>query len=362
MKLFTVGPVEMFDEVKVVRAQADSVPYFRTKEFSELMLETDELLRKFAKAGVGAKTVYLTASGTAAMEAAVMNCFSEQDRLLVINGGSFGQRFVDICEIHRIPHDVVKVEYGETLNGEMLSQYEDTTYTGLLVNIDETSTGQLYDIKLLSDFCKRKGMYLVVDAISSFLCDEFDMAGHCVDVMIASSQKGACISPGLSMVVLSKRIIEERVMKSDIRSLYFDFKDYFKNFERGQTPYTPAVGICIELTASLKMIERVGLANHLKHIADVATDFREKIKALPVSLPNFPLSNAITPIIFKEPIAYKVFEILKDKYGIFVNPTGGMMADYSLRIAHIGQTSKEDNDMLIEKMKTAIEEVQAVNQ
>ena len=357
MRLFTVGPVEMFDAVKAVRADKDSVPYFRTKEFSELMLETDELLRKFAKAGAGAKTVYLTASGTAAMEAAVMNCFSEQDRLLVIAGGSFGQRFVDICEIHKIPHDVVKVEYGETLTGVMLSQYEDTTYTGLLVNIDETSTGQLYDIKLLSDFCKRKGMYLVVDAISSFLCDEFDMAGHCVDVMIASSQKGACISPGLSMVVLSKRIIEERVMKSDIRSLYFDFKDYFKNFERGQTPYTPAVGICIELSASLKMIERVGLANHLKHIADVATDFREKIKALPVSLPNFPLSNAITPIIFKEPIAYKVFEILKDKYGIFVNPTGGMMADYSLRIAHIGQTSKDDNTMLVGKIKTAISEI-----
>ena len=357
MRLFTVGPVEMFDEVKAVRADKDSVPYFRTKEFSELMLETDELLRKFANAGDGAKTVYLTASGTAAMEAAVMNCFTEQDRLLVINGGSFGQRFVDICEIHRIPYDVVKVEYGEALTSEMLGPYEDTTYTGLLVNIDETSTGQLYDIKLLSDFCKRKGMYLVVDAISSFLCDEFDMAGNNVDVMIASSQKGACISPGLSMVVLSKRIIEERVANNNIKSLYFNFNDYFKNFERGQTPYTPAVGICIELSASMKMIERVGLEKHLQHIADVAADFRKKIKDLPVSLPRFPLSNAITPIIFKEPIAYRVFEILKDKYDIFVNPTGGKMADYSLRIAHIGQTSKKDNDMLIKTMKMAIPEI-----
>lgn len=356
MRLFTVGPVEMFDEVKVVRAQAGSVPYFRTKEFSELMLETDELLRKFANAEDEAKTVYLTASGTAAMEATVMNCFTEKDRLLVIDGGSFGKRFVDICEIHRIPHDVVKVEYGETLNSEMLSQYEDTTYTGLLVNIDETSTGQLYDIKLLSDFCKRKGMYLIVDAISSFLCDEFDMAGNNVDVMIASSQKGACISPGLSMVVLSKRIIEERVANNNIKSLYFNFNDYFKNFERGQTPYTPAVGICIELSASLHMIEQIGMEKHLQHIADVATDFRVKIKELPVSLPEFPLSNAITPIVFKEPIAYKVFEILKDKYDIFVNPTGGKMADYSLRIAHIGQTSIEDNTMLIEKIKSAIEE------
>ncbi|MBE6105100.1 alanine--glyoxylate aminotransferase family protein [Anaerovibrio lipolyticus] len=357
MRLFTVGPVEMFDVVKAVRAQADSVPYFRTKEFSQLMLETDELLRRFANAGEGTKTVYLTASGTAAMEAAVMNCVTEGDRLLVINGGSFGQRFVDICDIHKIPHDAVKLEYGEALDAAKLAPFQNNDYSGLLVNIDETSTGQLYDIKLLSDFCRKKNMYLVVDAISSFLCDEFDMAGNEIDVVIASSQKGACISPGLSMVLLSKRIIDDRVMKSNIRSLYFDFKDYFKNFERGQTPYTPAVGICIELSASLKMIERTGLERHLKNIADVAADFREKIKALPVSLPEFPLSNAITPIIFKEPIAYKVFEFLKDKYGIFVNPTGGKMADYSLRIAHIGQTSKEDNTMLVEKIKAVIDEM-----
>ena len=159
------------------------------------------------------------------------------------------------------------------------------------------------------------------------------------------------------MIVLSKRIIEERVKNNTIKSLYFDFKDYFRNFERGQTPYTPAVGICIELSASLKMIERVGLQNHLQHIAEVAQDFRERIKELPVSLPGFPLSNAITPIIFKEPIAYKVFEILKDKYDIYVNPTGGKMADYSLRVAHIGQISKKDNSILIEKMKSVIEEI-----
>lgn len=103
----------MFDEVKAILADKDSVPYFRTKEFSEMMLAKDELLRKFAHADAGAKTIYLTASGTAAMEATVMNCFTEQDRLIVINGGSFGQRFVDICEVHHIPHDVVKLEYGE---------------------------------------------------------------------------------------------------------------------------------------------------------------------------------------------------------------------------------------------------------
>ena len=94
------------------------------------------------------------------------------------------------------------------------------------------------------------------------------------------------------MIVLSKRLIEERVKKSNICSLYFDFKDYLKNFQRGQTPYTPAVGICVELFTPLQMIDKIGLEQHLQNIADVASDFRNKIHVLPGSLPKFPLSNA----------------------------------------------------------------------
>ncbi len=358
MRLYTVGPVEMFDTVHKVRANRNSVPYFRTQEFSDIMLDTDRLLKKFAGTSDTSKTVYLTASGTGAMEAAVMNCFSSNDRLLVINGGGFGQRFCDICEIHGIPFDAVRLEADDTLAEKHLQPFRDVYYTGMLVNIDETSTGQLYDIQLLSEFCKNKNMYLVVDAISSFLCDSFNMDEYGVDLMIASSQKGACISPGLSMIVLNERIVEERILRMNPKSMYFNFKDYFKNFERGQTPFTPAVGICVELNASLHMIDDVGLDNHLKHIAEVAADFRKKaLVQLPVTLPNFPLSNAITPILFKEPIAYKVFEILKNKYDIFVNPTGGKLADVSLRIAHIGQTDIKDNDILLKAMRKAVAEL-----
>lgn len=362
MRLFTIGPVEMFEVVKKARAASDSVPYFRTEEFSCLMRDTDRLLKKFAGTDESSQTVYLTASGTGAMEAVVMNCFSSDDRLLIINGGSFGQRFCDICEIHGIPYDAIVLEYDEALSVEHLTKYRDIQYAGLLVNIDETSTGQLYDINLLSEFCHAKGMYFVVDAISSFLCDPFYMDKHGVDVMIASSQKGACISPGLSMVVLSHKIVQERVLHNKLRSLYFDFKLYFKNFKRGQTPFTPAVGICIELNVSLHMIDDIGLDNHLRHIAEVAADFRKKsVRILPVYLPEFPLSNAITPLIFKEPVAYMVFEILKDKYDIFVNPTGGQLADVSLRIAHVGQTSIADNDILLEYMKKAMLDIRNDN-
>ena len=57
----------------------------------------------------------------------------------------------------------------------MLAPYDQQGYTGFLVNVNETSTGVHYDIELISDFCKRNNLFLVVDAISSFLADSFDM-------------------------------------------------------------------------------------------------------------------------------------------------------------------------------------------
>jgi len=359
MRLFTIGPVEMFDEIKDVRKRGDAVPYFRTPEFSDMMLETDRLLRKFAKTGDSSRTIYLTASGTAAMEAAVLNCFTREDRLLVIDGGTFGHRFVKICKIHKIPHDVITLDFGETLAKKHFEAASHKAYTALLVNVDETSTGQLYDMALISDFCKDKGMYLVADAISSFLCDEFDMDGYGVDVMIASSQKGPCVSPGMSVALLSERILKERVMKSAFSSLYFDFKSYLENFKRGQTPFTPAVGICVELNVALRMIDRIGLEQHLSNIETIAKDFRSKLLDLPVSIPSYPLSNAVTPVIFDEPIAYRVFEYMKDRYGIYVNPTGGKLGETTFRVAHIGKITTEDNSLLISRINEGIEAVKS---
>jgi hypothetical protein len=355
MKLFTVGPTQMRKEILDVRHQ--QVPYFRTTEFSDVMLDSDRLLKKFMNAPESYKSIYLTASGTGALEATIMNCMNETDHVLVINGGTFGQRFVDLCELHEIPHTVIKLEDGEALTANHFAAVEEQVFTFVIANIDETSTAQLYDINLLSSFAKKKQAYLVIDAISSFLIDHYDMAGNNIDVTILSSQKGLCIAPGISPIVISDRLYEERVKNNHIKNLYFDFNQYVKNFTRGQTPFTPAVGVCLEMNKALHLIEEEGFENYLARIDSVAKDFRNRIKELPVSIPTFTISNAVTPIRFEGPIAKDVFTILKDKYDIFVNPTGGVNEDYVLRVAHIGDTTIEDNIMLVETMKLVIKEI-----
>ena len=107
---FTVGPVMASDEVRAIGAE--QVPYFRTAEFSAIMKENEQLMKQFSKASDDARTVFITGSGTASMEAVVMNVFTPADKVLVVNGGSFGHRFVQLCEIHEIPHTEIKLEMG----------------------------------------------------------------------------------------------------------------------------------------------------------------------------------------------------------------------------------------------------------
>lgn len=346
---FTVGPVMSCEEVRTIGAE--QVPYFRTPEFSKIMFENENLMKKFAKADENARVVFLTGSGTAAMEAAVINVFDTKDKVLIVNGGSFGQRFVKICQIHQIPYTEIKLEIGKKLTQEMLDQYDGKDYTGFLVNIHETSTGVHYDPVMISEFCKKNNMFLLVDAISSFLADEFDMEKLGVDLMLTGSQKALACPPGISVIVLSEHAVQ-RVYEKTPQCLYLDLKEALKNGERGQTPFTPAVGILRQIHARLLEIEKAGgVEAETAKIASLAADFREKIKDMPFEIPSESMSNAVTPLHPLNVSAYKIFETLKDEYHIWVCPNGGDLAEKIFRVGHIGALTTDDNTSLVEDLK-----------
>ena len=208
----------------------------------------------------------------------------------------------------------------------------------------------MYDIDIISDFCKRNNIFLVVDSISSFLCDPLNMEAHGVDVLITGSQKALACPPGISVIVLSSKAVK-RVNENNVKSLYFDLKLALKNGERGQTPFTPAVGVLLQINERLKEIEENGgVENEIARVALQASDFREKIKVLPFEVVSKSLPNAVTPLHPYNASAKDVFRILKDEYSIWVCPNGGEFADTVFRVGHIGNLSFEDNDILIEAL------------
>ncbi len=346
---FTVGPVMSSDLVLAIGNE--QVPYFRTAEFSELMLECEALLKRFAGAEDNARSLFITGSGTASMEAAVMNVFTPKDKVLVVNGGSFGHRFVELCQIHEIPYSSIDLEFGESLTAKHLEAYENQGFTGFLINKHETSTGVHYDMQLVSDFCKRNGCFLVVDAISSFLADPFNMSELDAQVMITGSQKALACPPGISIMVLSAKAVA-RINNNNVKSMYFDLKDALKNGERGQTPFTPAVGIIRQIHARLKEIEaNGGVDAEVARTAALAKDFRSKISSLPFELFTDSLSNAVTSLHPINASAHQIFLTLKDEYDIWICPNGGELKDSVFRVGHIGCLTPEDNTTLVDAMK-----------
>ena len=350
---FAVGPVPMEEDLMAMGAEP--IPYFRTTDFSALMKENERLMKQFVHAEEGARTVFLTGSGTCAMEASVIGLFSKSDRLLIVNGGSFGHRFCEICDVHEIPYEAIKLSVGESLKAEHLAAYEGKDFTGFLVNMGETSTGVLYDMPLIADFCRRNRLSLIVDAISTFLADPIDMAALGADVVLTGSQKALAVAPGVAVVVLSPRAVE-KIYHSKPVCYYLDLKAALVNGERGQTPFTPAVGILIQMNKRLCAIEKEGFDNALAKTRAIAEDFRRRIVKYPFDLATDSPSNAVTPLTPKNPAlsAYRLFEILKEEFDIIICPNGGDLKDKLFRVGHIGYHTVKDNDILFAALDTLV--------
>lgn len=346
--LFTVGPVNMFE--RSLRVASEPIPYFRNQAFSDVMTEIKEDFLSFLNAPEGSGFILLTSSGTGGMEAAVMNLCKQGDTVLVINGGTFGARFAEIVSLHGFRLLECKIPFDEDLTEATLAPFENEKIDVVCVNIHETSVGKLYDGKLLGEFARRKGALFIVDAISSFLADEIDMREFNADVIITGSQKALAVDAGVSLIALSPEAVKKQA-EVNCRSLYFGFGNYLKDMERGQTPFTPAVGTVLTIQDRMRGIKEKGLQSEIDRCKTLAEYCRKAIKKLPLSVPSYRKSNCLTPIIFADGQAKAMNEYLVKNYDIHITPSGGANADRLARIGHIGNHDIAGLDRLIKAME-----------
>lgn len=350
---FTLGPCEMFPET--LKIESMQTPYFRNKEYSFMHFEIEKLIKKLTFSEENTKVVILTASGTGAMESAVLNCLDKnKDKVLIINGGNFGKTFKEIVALHNISFEEILLEFNEKLQKEHLEQFNNKGITAVLVNIHESSTGQLYDRKIISDFCRLNNAYFIMDGISSFLADEINIKEDSIDVLLLSSQKALALNPGLSIILLSEKIYDERIKNSPSKSFYFDYNSYIDNGKRGQPPFTPAIKIVETMVEALQRIDKEGIENKIKKTRDIAITFREAVKHLPITFPKFTMSNAVTTLLFEKHNSAEVSLELKNKCGFITNTRSGYgFGSKVLPVGHFGNINK--NDIL--KFANALEEI-----
>ncbi len=311
--------------------------YMRTCAFSEINKESERILLDLIHC-TGGRTIIYTGSGTGAMSAVVENYCSTKKKAFVIDGGSFGHRWFQLCEYYGVAAVDYKVPFARDIDYADLEKTVAAERPEVfLCQHHETSTGQLFDLKKISDICHKYNVSLVVDVISSFLAEELSMDDLDIDICVTSTQKGLNIPPGLSVLFFNRKLDDYEFAH---KGYYWDFDENFSNLRRGQTPYSPATILYLQLNARLKQLQSEG--GEWKNIEEVrhrAFFFRELCKKYGWDVPAETPSVAVTGFQTNDTAERKVFNGLIEKYDTFIMP-GSVPGFY--RVSHMGlQTDDE---------------------
>ncbi|HEY6137126.1 MAG TPA: alanine--glyoxylate aminotransferase family protein [Thermoanaerobaculia bacterium] len=200
----------------------------------------------------------MTATGTALMEASLVNCASR--RVLVTTCGAFSERWSAIAESLGLEVDKLSVDWGQAIDPEDLADHlvsRRAHYDAVTITHNETSTGVTNDVAALARAVRAESpdTLVLVDAVSSLagIPLRFDEWG--LDVCFASVQKGIALPPGIALVAVSAQALA-RAQKMPYRGTYFDFLNYKKHADEGGVPSTPSIPHFFALAAQLEHILR----------------------------------------------------------------------------------------------------------
>ena len=335
MKSFAFPGIIEDDILSIASRQ---IPYMRTAWFSGLMKENESMLLDAIGCRHG-RVMFFTSSGTAAMEAVVQNYVAGLGKAFIIDGGTFGHRWVQLCEYHNVEHESMIIPFAKDIDygrlEELMVQYKPAVF---LCQHHETSSGQLFDLKRISSICRKTGASLVVDVISSFLAEELDMDDLGIDVAVTSTQKGLNLPPGAALVFLS-----ERALKVDFchNNYYLDFQDNLRNLERGQTPFSPATTIFMQINERMHRNMEIGIGSIVAATHAKAVYFRGLCARYGWEIPASNPANAVTGF-FVHSNADIICDELQ-KHGIFIMPSG---KPHFFRVSHMGCDNLKDLDEL----------------
>jgi len=288
----------------------------------------------------------LCSSGTGGMVGSVNNFFSQGDKVIVINGGKFGERWTKICQSYGLKVDEIMVEWGYAIKPEIVEKKlkKDKDIKGVFVQASETSTGVYHEINALASIVKKyEDTLLIVDAISALVAHDLRTDEWEIDIMVGGSQKGLMLPPGLAFVSVSEKAWK-KAETSKLPRFYFNFKKERENLAKNQTNFTSPVTLIIGLNESLKMLQKEGLVNVFKRHERLAHATRKAVQALGLELysKDSP-SNAVTAIMTPPGIdGQAVYKNLREKYGITAAGGQDRARGKIFRIAHLGYVDRFD--------------------
>ena len=340
-QLMAPGPTPVPSEVLLAMAQP--MIHHRTPEYEALFVEVRAGLKRLFQ--TAQDVIPLACSGTGAMEAAVVNTLSAGDTAAVVVAGKFGERWMEICRAYGVEVIELKAPFGETVPAERVVEAlkAHPGVKAVLAQHSESSTGVLHDVRGYAAATGGHQALLVVDAVSSLGIANLEMDAWGVDVVVAGSQKGLMLPPGLGLCALSEKAWAAS-RTSRLPKYYLDLAAERKTLLKNEAHFTPAVPIVVGLRAVIQMLEREGLASVFRRHDRLARATRAGVEALGLQLfcratPS-PALTAVTapPGVDSEAIV----RAYSETHNITIAGGQGEMKGTLFRLGHMGYAAEFD--------------------
>lgn len=318
----------------------------RSGEFQAIVKKTTEQLKWLHQTHSDVLTI--TGSGTAAMEAGIINTLSKGDKVLCGDNGKFGERWVKVAKAYGLNVQVIKGDWGQPLDPnqfkKILEEDSNKEIKAVILTHSETSTGVINDLEKISHYVKNHGKAITIaDCVTSLGACNIPMDEWGIDVIASGSQKGYMIPPGLSFVAMGERAWEANA-HSDLPKFYLDLKQYLKTVNKDSNPFTPAINLYFALEASLSMMQKEGLNNifkrHIRH--KNATQAGIKGMGLDLFAAEKDGSPAITAVMPKHVDAEIIRKSIKNDFDILLAGGQDHLKGKIFRIGHLGFVNDRD--------------------
>jgi len=340
-QLMAPGPTPVPSEALL--AMARPMLHHRTPEYEALFVEVRAGLKRLVQ--TAQEVIPLACSGTGAMEAAVVNTLSAGDTVAVVCAGKFGERWIEIARAYGIEVVALTAPFGETVPAARVAETLRTRpeVTAVLTQHSESSTGVLHDVRGYASATRDSAAILIVDAVSSLGIADLPMDAWGVDVVVAGSQKGLMLPPGLAFCALGDRAWR-RVEASRLPKYYFDLAAERRTVLRNEAHFTPAVSIVVGLREVLRMLEAEGLGNVLRRHDRLARATRAGVEALGLRLfARATPSPALTAVHAPAGVdSEAIVAAFSADHNITIAGGQGEMKGQVFRLGHMGYAAEFD--------------------
>jgi aspartate aminotransferase-like enzyme len=341
-RLLTPGPTPVPEEVLLELAKP--VTFHRTPEFRALLKEVVEDLQYVFQSKQS--VLVLTASGTAGMEAAVINTVAAGEKAILVLCGRWGERWRNICKAHGIEFVAVEAPYGKAVPPDQveaaLKKHPDAK--AVFCTFCETSTGVKSDIRAYGEIVAKTPALFIADTISGLATMECRTDDWHIDVNVTGSQKALMLPPGLAYVSVSAKAWSKIEQNKALKSFYLDLKRYKAKIDEGfDTPFTPANTLIRAQRASLKMMRAEGIENIWARHARISRAARAGAKAMGLELFADPPADGLTVIQVPSGVdGTAILGKLEKQYGLKLANGQDTLKGKIWRLAHMGYMDQFD--------------------